>query len=318
MTTPSLTTRGPLAALEPLALAATRSAAIACQPWVGAANPKAADAAATAAMRQALAAGSAYGTVVIGEGTKDDAPMLFEGEVLGAASGQPYDIAVDPLEGTQLCAGGLDGALATIAFAESGTLATLSASFYMDKLVGPPELSGVLAITAEPEVNLKLAGDALGRAVSTLRVVVLDKPRHAELIARLRTAGAQVLTPSDGDIAGALAALLPDGEADLLMGIGGTPEGVMTACAARALGGFMKARLAPLREDERAAMAEAGLDTERVYDRDELAGGEALFVATGVTDGTLLRRPWQQDNRSYTDSIVISAGNVSRIQEAQA
>jgi fructose-1,6-bisphosphatase II len=318
MTTQPQTTRGPLAALEPLALAATRSAAIACQPWVGAADPNAADAAATEAMRQVLDAGTAYGTVVIGEGTKDDAPMLYDGERLGDPSGLAYDIAVDPLEGTKLCAGGLPGALATIAFAESGSFAELSASFYMDKLVGPPELLGVLDITAEPEVNLTRAAEALDRDVASMRVVVLDKPRHAELISRLRAAGAEVLTPTDGDIAGALAALLPDGGADLLMGVGGTPEGVMTAGAVRALGGFMQARLAPQRDDERAALAQAGLDTERVYARDELATGEALLVATGVTDGALLRQPWQQDFITHTDSIVISAGTVSRTQEAHA
>jgi fructose-1,6-bisphosphatase II len=316
MTTPSPTTRDPLTALEPLALAATRSAAIACQPWVGAADPMAADAAATEAMRQVLDAGSAYGTVVIGEGTKDSAPMLYDGERLGDPLGLAYDIAVDPLEGTKLCAGGLPGALATIAFAETGTLAALSASFYMDKLIGPPELVGVLDITAEPEVNLTRTAEALDRNVASLRVVVLDKPRHVELISRLRAVGAEVLTPTDGDIAGALAALLPDGGVDLLMGIGGTPEGVMTACAVRALGGFMQGRLAPQSDDERAALAGAGLDSVRVYALDELATGEGLLVATGVTDGALLRQPWQQNDMTFTDSIVISAGTVSRTQEA--
>jgi fructose-1,6-bisphosphatase II len=210
----------------------------------------------------------------------------------------------------------LPGALATIAFAETGTLAALSASFYMDKLIGPPELVGVLDITAEPEVNLTRTAEALDRNVASLRVVVLDKPRHVELISRLRAVGAEVLTPTDGDIAGALAALLPDGGADLLMGIGGTPEGVMTACAVRALGGFMQGRLAPQSDDERAALAGAGLDSVRVYALDELATGEGLLVATGVTDGALLRQPWQQNDMTFTDSIVISAGTVSRTQEA--
>jgi fructose-1,6-bisphosphatase II len=316
--TSSTTTRGPLAALEPLALSATQAAALACQAWVGAEDPMAADADATAAMRTVLDAGDARGTVVIGEGTKDAAPMLFNGEQLGTASGMPYDIAVDPLEGTGLCASGRGGALTTIAFAEAETLAALSASFYMDKLVGPASLIGVLDISAEPEVNLARAAETLGRDVSELRVVVLDKPRHATLISRLRAAGAEVMTPSDGDVAGALSALLPDGSADLLMGIGGTPEGVMTACAVRALGGFMQAQLAPQRDDERAALTDAGLETTHIYESDELVAGEAFFVATGVTDGPLLRQPRRQDDVTHTDSIVISAGIVSRIKEAHA
>jgi fructose-1,6-bisphosphatase II len=317
MTPPSTTARGPLAALEPLALAATRAAAVACEPWIGREDPMAADAAATEAMRRVLDAGGAHGRVVIGEGTKDAAPMLYNGELLGEPGGPAYDIAVDPLEGTKLCSTGQAGALTTIAFADPGTLAALSASFYMDKLVGPASLRGVLDITAEPLVNLRRAAEALDRDVSEMRVVVLDKPRHAALIADLRSAGAQVLTLTDGDIAGALAALIPDGGADMLMGIGGTPEGIMTACAVRALDGFMQARLAPQREDERLALTAAGLDTETVYDRDALASAEAIFAATGVTDGPLLRRPRLDADFTHTDSIVISAGTISRIQEAR-
>lgn len=304
--------------LEPLALAATQAAALACQDWIGAGNPLAADAAATRAMRTTLAAGSGLGTVVIGEGTKDAAPMLFEGEQLGVGDGPAYDIAVDPLEGTKLCADGRPGALTTIAFAESGSLATLAESFYMDKLVGPGVLADALDITADPETNVRRAARALDRALDELRVVVLDKPRHERLIARLRALGAQVLTPSDGDVAGALAALLPSGQADLLMGIGGTPEGVMTACAVRALGGFMQARLAPQRDDERNALAAAELDTNRIYEADDLAAGEGLFAATGVSSGPLLRGPRRDATFTHTDSIVIRAGSVLRIQEARS
>jgi fructose-1,6-bisphosphatase II len=171
-----------------------------------------------------------------------------------------------------------------------------------------------LALT--PEENLRRAAAALKRPVGALRIVVLDKPRHRDLIDRLHTAGARVTSPPDGDVAGALSALLPDGDADLLMGIGGTPEGVMTACAARALGGRMQARLAPQREDEVAALARAGLDTERIYELDDLVGGESLFAATGVTGGTLLRGPWRRDGQLCTESIVIAAGAVRRIVQA--
>jgi len=318
-TTTSLTPeQSHLRDLEPLALAATREAALACLEWVGAEDPMSADAAATKAMRTTLAAGSARGTVVIGEGTKDAAPMLYEGEQLGAADGPAYDIAVDPLEGTKLCATGQPGALATIAFAQSGTLATISESFYMDKLVGPAELGDVLDITVEPETNVRRSAEALGREITGIRIVVLEKPRHQALIASLRSLGAQVLTPTDGDIAGALAALLPDGEADLLMGVGGTPEGVMTACAVRALGGFMQARLAPQREDERRALATAGLDTTRIYEVEDLASGEGLFAATGVSGGPLLSGPRRESTFTHTDSIVIRAGSVLRIQEARS
>jgi fructose-1,6-bisphosphatase II len=266
-------------------------------------------------MRAALAQAPGRGTVVVGEGAKDDAPMLYDGECLGRA-GREFDIAVDPLECTKLCAKGLPGSLATIAFARRGSMARLGCSFYMDKLVASGPAGAALDLVRGPEENLRRAADALGRPVAALRVAVLDKPRHRELIERLHAAGARVTSPPDGDVAGALGALLPGGDADLLMGIGGTPEGVMTACAAGALGGRMQARLAPQREDEAAALAGAGLDTERIYELDELVGGESVFVATGVTGGTLLRGPWYRDGQLWTESIVIAAGSVRRIVQA--
>jgi fructose-1,6-bisphosphatase II len=304
-----------LATLEPAALGATRAAALACQRWIGRGNPDGADEAATEAMRAVLAAAPGIGRVVVGEGAKDEAPMLFDGERLGT-EGPEYDIAVDPLECTKLCAKGLPSSLTTIAFAAPDTMPSLGAAFYMDKLVGPPALRGVLDITESPEITLERAGAALDKPVDRLSVVVLDKPRHEQLIERLRKAGAEVSTPPDGDVAGALATLLPDGRADLLMGVGGTPEGLMTACAVRALGGFMQAKLAPQRPEEEDAVAKAGLSTERVYELDELAAGDGLFVATGVTGGSLLRRPWREDGYSYTDSLVIGAGSVRWVVEA--
>jgi fructose-1,6-bisphosphatase II len=301
------------AALEPTALAATCAAALACRRWVGRGRGHDADAAAAEAMRAALAEAPGRGTVVVGEGAKDEAPMLHDGERLGRGGGHEFDIAVDPLECTKLCAKGLPGSLATIAFAPRGAMARLGCSFYMDKLVARAPAGGV---DLPPEENLRRVSEALGRPISTLRVAVLDKPRHRELIDRLHAAGARVTSPPDGDVAAALGALLPDGDADLLMGIGGTPEGVMTACAARALGGFMQARLAPQGENEAAALARHGLDTERIYEVDDLVDGESLFAATGVTGGALLRGPWHCEGQVGTESIVIAAGSVRRIVQA--
>jgi fructose-1,6-bisphosphatase II len=310
------TLRGPaMAALESTALAATRAAALACRRWIGRGRARDADAAAAEAMRAALAQAPGRGTVVVGEGAKDDAPMLYEGERLGRGGGA-FDIAVDPLECTKLCAKGLPGSLATIAFARRGSMARLGCSFYMDKLVARGSAGDALDLALAPEENLRRAADALGRPVAALRVAVLDKPRHGELIDRLHAAGARVISPPDGDVAGALGALLPDGDADLLMGIGGTPEGVMTACAASALGGRMQARLAPQRKDEAAALARSGLDTERVFELDDLVAGESLFAATGVTGGALLRGPSYRDGQPWTESIVIAAGSVRRIVQA--
>ena len=304
-----------LVALEALALAATRAAAIACQPFVGRGDKHAADRAATEAMRAVLTNAPAVGTVVIGEGEKDGAPMLYNGERLGTGA-PPFDIAVDPLECTTFCAKGLRGSLATIAFAADGALLRPGPSHYMDKLVAAPAARDAVDIRDVPEANLERVARAVGKDVNELRVVVLDKPRHAGLIQRLRRAGASVTTPSDGDVAGALNALMPTGEADLLMGVGGTPEGVMTACAARALGGAMQARFAPQSDDEAAALAAAGLGADRVYDLDELVGGPALFAATGVTGGDLLRRPTTVDGAVVTESLLISERGL-RLVEAR-
>ena len=303
-----------LAALEAVALAATRAAAVACQPFVGRGDKHSADAAATDAMRRTLARAPGLGTVVIGEGEKDGAPMLYNGEHVGAG-GPAFDIAVDPLECTSFCAKGLPGSLATIAFAEGGALLRPGPSHYMEKLVAPPAAREAIDITDGPEARLTRVAAALGKEISELRVVVLDKPRHVELIERLRRAGASVTTPSDGDVAGALEALLPSGEADLLMGVGGTPEGVMTACAATALGGGMQARLAPQSDAEARALADAALDADRVYDLEELVDGSAFFVATGVTGSSLLGRPRALDGAFVTESLAVFDDGVRRLRE---
>jgi fructose-1,6-bisphosphatase II len=305
-----------LVALERVALAATQDAAMACQPFVGRGDKGTADAAATEAMRSALAEAPGVGTVVIGEGEKDGAPMLYNGERVGAG-GPAFDIAVDPLECTTFCAKGLPGSLATIAFAEDGALLRPGPSHYMHKLVVSAAARDAIDITDAPEATVARVGRALGKEVAELRVVVLDKPRHAGLIERLRRAGASVTTPSDGDVAGALEALLPSGEADLLMGVGGTPEGVMTACAVNALGGGMQARLAPQSDAEARALVEAGLDADRVYELEDLVAGRALFVATGVTGGRMLRRPRAVDEAVVTESLVVSERSV-RLVEARS
>lgn len=308
---------GPLVQLERVALAATRAAALACQDWVGRGDGKSADGAATDAMREVLAGAPGLGTVVVGEGAKDDAPMLYDGEQLGQG-GTEFDIAVDPLECTTLCAKGLPGSLATLAFATGGAMATLGQSFYMDKLVASGPGAEGLDITREPEDNLRSMADALGIKIEDIRVAVLDKPRHEELIERIQAAGASVMAPPEGDVAGSLAALLKDGDAHLLMGVGGTPEGVLTACAARALGGSMQARLAPQNDEEARVLADAGLDTERVYGLKDLVADEGFFVATGITGGELLRRPWLSEGQVFTESIVVADGRVRRVVETGA
>lgn len=299
------------------ALHATQSAALAAAGWAGRGDAKAADAAATAAMRQVLSAPGPRGVVVTGEGAKDDAPMLADGELLGDGEEGAYDIAVDPLECTDLCAAGLAGALATIAVAPRGTLWSPGAAYYMDKLVLGPRALGAARIGDEPEAVVAGVAAALGKPMSRVRAVVLDKPRHRELIERLRATGCRVATPPAGDVAGALAVLLGHGSADVLLGVGGTPEGVLAACAARALGGTVEGRLAPQRDDERDALVAVGARTDARLTLDDLVSGEATFIATGITGG-LLDAPRRGHGGMATDSIVISAGAIHRIRRTTA
>jgi fructose-1,6-bisphosphatase II len=236
--------------------------------------------------------------------------MLFNGETLGRGGDPTYDIAVDPLECTTLCANGLLGSLATISMAEPDSMWEPGPAFYMDKLLARAEAGQVIDITDTPEANLERVAKALDKGVGDLRVVVLAKPRHEELIDTLRAAGAHVSTPSDGDVGGALAVLLPDGDADMLMGIGGTPEGVMTACAAKALGGAMQGRLAPQKDDEKKALE--GTDLDRVLELDDMVHGDAFFVATGITGG-LVAAPRREQEWYVTESMVVAAGSVKRV-----
>ncbi|HEX7298014.1 MAG TPA: fructose-bisphosphatase class II, partial [Solirubrobacteraceae bacterium] len=304
-----------LDALEASALAAVRAAALACRPLVGRGSAHDADAAATDAMRAALATTPGIGTVVSGEGEKDGAPMLFDGERIGAGV-VPFDVAVDPLECTQLCAAGLPGALTTIAFATPRSLWSPGPAHYMEKLVVAAAARDAIDLRDEPEANLVRIADALGRAVADTRVVVLDKPRHVELIARLRAAGAQVQTPPAGDVAAGVLAALPGSDVDVLMGTGGTPEGVLAACAVRALGGAMQARLAPQRPAEAERVAAAGLDCSEILTVDDLVSGPALFAAAGVTGGAFLRAPSVSDGLVSTESLLVRPGLIRFIVDS--
>jgi fructose-1,6-bisphosphatase II len=305
-----------LAALEPLALDAVRAAALAARRHEGRGDGKAADAAATEAMRTVLNGGRGSGTVVIGEGEKDAAPMLFNGEELGLGGGARYDVAVDPLECTDLLAAGLEGALTTMALAAEGALWSPGAAHYMDKIVVGAEARGAVDLGAEPEDNVRSLAAALGKPVRDVRVVVLDKPRHTELVGRLHATGAQVVHIPAGDVAGALLAVLPETGVDMLLGIGGTPEGVMSACAVKALGGEMQGRLAPQREPEAQALAAAGRSTTEILGVDDLVTGPAVFAATGVTGGSLLRAPWHSGAFVFTESLAVREGVVRWIVQA--
>nr|MBA2576068.1 class II fructose-bisphosphatase [Euzebyaceae bacterium] len=294
--------------LLPSLLAATQEAALACQPWVGRGDCKAADAAAVAALREALAGCPGRGTVVIGEGEKDDAPMLFAGERVGAGGPPAFDLAVDPLENTTACAFASEGAVAVVAAAPSGTL-WASPAWYVDKLVVPAEAAGAVDIRWAVERNLAAVAEARGKRVDELVAVVLDKPRHAELVARLRASGVAVALIADGDVLGALRVVLPDGDADVLLGVGGAPEGVITACTVRVLGGGMQVRLAPQSHDEAVRVAAAGQALGAVLGLDKLVASDDCAVAiTGVTGCALLREPRRHGPAWTTASLGMASG----------
>ena len=273
-------------------LRGTELAAWACLPWVGRGDKNAADQAAVKAMRETLADLPGKGRVVIGEGEKDDAPMLYTGEELGAGPDLTFEIAVDPLEGTNYCAQGVEGAISVVAAAPPGALWGAKASFYMDKLVVGPGAVGAVDIDASAEDNLESVAEALGKKVRELTVVILAKPRHEELIERVRKLGCAAMAIADGDVMGSLRVLVPHGKADVAIGVGGAPEGVITACATRLLGGDMLARAAPQSDDERSQMENEGIDVDRVLQLDDLVGSpDCAFVATGVTASALLPGP---------------------------
>ncbi|HET9543941.1 MAG TPA: class II fructose-bisphosphatase [Gaiellaceae bacterium] len=295
----------------------TEAAALGAGRWVGRGDKIAADQAAVDGMRAVLDTVAMSGVVVIGEGEKDEAPMLYNGEEVGNGQGPEVDVAVDPLEGTRLTATGQPNAIAVIAVAERGTMFFPGAAVYMDKIAAGAEVADAIDLDASPQDNVRAAAGAKGVKPSEISVVVLDRDRNQELIAGLRDVGARVVLITDGDVAPAIAAANPRRPVDLMMGIGGTPEGVIAAAAVKALGGSVQGRLWPRSDEERRAIVDAGLDPDAKLTTDDLVGGDNLFVAaTGVTDGALLDGVRYTRDGAETDSIVIRSrsGTVRRVQ----
>ncbi|MCG9895337.1 MAG: class II fructose-bisphosphatase [Fimbriimonadaceae bacterium] len=296
-------------------LRVTEAAALASSRWVGKGERDAADLAACEAMRRELNSMEMAATIVIGEGERDEAPMLFIGEQLGSATGARVQIAVDPLEGTNLCANGTPNAIAVLAATlEDEGFLLHAPDCYMEKLVVGPECAGIVDITLPPRVNARLMSKALGKDVDELIIGILERPRHEELIAELRATGCRVHLVPDGDLSVAIAALDPDSGVDGLMGVGGAPEGVITAAAVLCTGGEMQARLRFQNEDQkRRADAMIDGDPERVLHTADLARGPVIFAATGVTSGDLLRGVRFRRGMALTESIVMrSASRVIR------
>ena len=284
----------------------TEAAALAAGPWVGRGDKVAADQAAVDAMRLMLDSVSMEGVIVIGEGEKDEAPMLYNGEPVGNGTGPAVDVAVDPIDGTTLTSVGQPNALAVVALAERGTMFFPGAAVYMEKIATGPDAADALDITAPPEENVRRVAKAKGVSPDEITVVILDRDRHKEMITRVRESGARVYLVSDGDVAPAIAAARPDAGIDILMGIGGTPEGVVAACALKCLGGAMQGRLYPRNDDERRQLVDDGFDVERVLETDDLVSGEDVFFAgTGITNGALLRGVGYHGSGATTHSMVM-------------
>ncbi|MEJ3404663.1 class II fructose-bisphosphatase [Rathayibacter sp. YIM 133350] len=294
----------------------TEAAAIRAVPWIGKGQKNLADKAAVDAMRAFLATVDFDAVVVIGEGEKDDAPMLFNGEHVGTGTGPACDMAVDPIDGTSLTAAGRQNALSVIAVSDRGTMLDASSVFYMDKIVTGAAGHGVIDIDRPVGENIRAYAKAIGRPVDEIRVAVLDRPRHEGLIQEIREAGAGTRLLLDGDVAGGINAARHGTRVDMCIGIGGSPEGITTACAIKALGGFMQGRLAPRNDEERERGIAAGLDLDRAYGLDDLvAGDNTIFVATGVTDGALVAGVKKQGEFITTESIVLRSrsGTIRRI-----
>ncbi len=283
----------------------TEAAALACARQMGKGDEKLADQAAVDAMRQAFDSVSFNGTVVIGEGERDEALMLYIGERLGDSRGVAVDIAVDPLEGTTICANGGPNALSVIAIADQGKFLHCPDT-YMDKIAVGAEGRGVIDLDKSPTENLRLLAEAKGRRVEDLTVIILYRPRHEALIEEVRKAGARIKLISDGDVAAAIATTKPETGIDLLMGIGGAPEGVLAAAALRCVGGDMQARLKPRNPQEIERAEGMGIqDIEKKYSIEELADGEVMFAATGVTDGEYLKGVRFFTGGATTQSVVM-------------
>jgi len=279
---------------------------MAANRFMGRGDKNAADGAAVEAMRIVLGTVQMDGIVVIGEGEKDEAPMLFNGERVGTGAAPECDIAVDPIDGTTLTAKGRPGALAVIAVSERGTMFDPGPCVYMEKIAVGPRAAGVIDIRNTPTENLNALSKALHQPVQNLTAVILDRDRHADLIGEVRQAGARVRLITDGDVAGAIATSWPNSGADILYGIGGTPEGVIAAAALKSLGGEIIGRLWPRNDEERNAAIAAGYDLEKVLTTDDLVSGDnCFFSATGITDGDLLQGVRFTESGVSTQSIVM-------------
>ncbi len=294
----------------------TEAAALAASRWVGRGDKAGADGAAVAAMRAVLATVSMDGTVVIGEGEKDEAPMLYNGEQVGDGTAPLVDVAVDPIDGTALTAEGRSNALSVIAVSDRGSMFDPGPSFYMEKVAVGPSAAGAIDITATPTQNLRWIAKAKQEQVRDLTVVILDRPRHTQLIDEVRASGARIRLIRDGDVYGAIATAWPQSGVDVLFGIGGTPEGVLAAAALKCMGGEIQGRLWPQDDADRDAIVAAGFDPERVLTTDDLVRSDnCFFAATGITDGPLLSGVTIDDRGIVTQSLVMRSrsGTVRRI-----
>jgi fructose-1,6-bisphosphatase II len=299
----------------------TEAGAMAAARWIGRGEKESADQAAVDAMRYVLDSVAMRGVVVIGEGEKDEAPMLYNGEEVGNGEGPEVDVAVDPLEGTRLTALGQPNAISVIAVAERGTMLFPGAAFYMEKVAVGPAAVDAIDIEKGATENVERVAEALGKTPREVDVVVLERERHDDLVAELREAGARVRLIRDGDVAPAIAAAQPGTSVDMLYGIGGTPEGVISAAALKCVGGGIQGRLWPRNEEERQQLVAAGLDPERVLHTDDLVSGHDVFVsATGVTTGSLLQGVKYTQGGAVTDSIVMRSrsGTVRRVVAQQS
>ena len=284
----------------------TEAASMAAGRWVGKGDKNGGDGAAVDAMRQLIGTVTMRGVVVIGEGEKDEAPMLFNGEEVGNGEGPECDVAVGPIDGTTLMSKGMPNALAVLAVAERGAMFDPSAVFYMEKLAVGPEAAGVVDISAPIEENIRRVAKAKQSSVSDVTVCILDRPRHEALVKEVREAGARIRFISDGDVAGAIAAARATTGVDMLLGIGGTPEGIITAAALKCLGGELQGKLWPKDEEERQRAVDAGHDLDQVLTTDDLVRGDnVFFCATGITDGDLLRGVHYRAGGATTQSIVM-------------
>jgi fructose-1,6-bisphosphatase II len=284
----------------------TEAGAMAAGRWVGRGDKNGGDGAAVDAMRQLIGTVSMRGVVVIGEGEKDEAPMLFNGEEVGNGEGPWCDVAVDPIDGTTLMAKGMPNSVAVLAVAERGAMFDPSAVFYMEKLAVGPEAADVIDITMPVAENIRRVAAAKQTDVTDVTVCVLDRPRHESLVKEIRRTGARIHFISDGDVAGAISAARPNTGVDLLYGIGGTPEGIITAAAMKCMGGAMQGRLWPKDDEERGRAIDAGHDLDRVLSTDDLVRGDnVFFCATGITDGDLLRGVHYRAGGCTTQSIVM-------------